>query len=161
MSGAGKPARYDPARMSASRLAAVQALYSMEITGDTPNQALDEFRTRPADGGGPDMVEPEGELLAMLVRGTSADGVLLDEMIGSSLSGDWTVERLESILRAILRVGAWELKSRASTPARVVISEYVDIARAFYAGTEPGLVNAVLDRMARVLRPGEFESSHG
>jgi N utilization substance protein B len=137
-------------------LAAVQALYSMEITGIAAAQALDEFRQRQAEEPRRGMAEPDGALVALLVQGATAEAALLDEMIGRALSKDWSVERLEAVLRAVLRAGAFEIKARAQTPARVAISEYVDVAHAFYAGSEPGLVNAVLDRVARALRPEEF-----
>jgi N utilization substance protein B len=144
-------------RRSAARLAAVQALYSMEITGVTAEQAINEFRQRQEDEPPTRLAAPDGELVTLLVRGATAEGELLDEMIGQSLSRDWTVDRLESVLRAILRAGAFELKARPQTPARVVITEFVDVAHAFYAGPEPKMVNAVLDKIARVLRADEFE----
>lgn len=144
-------------RRSAARLAAVQALYSMEITGVTAEQAIDEFRERQADDRPTKLAEPDGELVTLLVRGATAEGALLDEMIGNALARDWTVDRLESVLRAILRAGAFEMKARPQTPARVVITEFVDVAHAFYAGPEPKMVNAVLDKIARVLRAEEFE----
>ncbi len=152
--------RPDPARFSAARLAAVQALYSMEMTGATSVQALNEYMERTETGKDSDksMAKPDLELLAMLVHGSSAELPSLDEMIGGALSTDWTVDRIEAIMRAIFRVGIWEIKNRPNTPARVAISEYVDLARAFYSGTEPNLVNAVMDRMARILRPNEFDS---
>lgn len=142
-------------RRSAARLAAVQALYSMEITGVTAEQALTELHERAAAE--PDLAEPDATLVGLLVHGATAEGGALDELIGRSLSRDWTVDRLEAVLRAILRAGAFELKARPQTPARVAISEYVDVAHAFYAGPEPGLVNAVMDKLARLLRPAEFE----
>lgn len=144
-------------RRSAARLAAVQALYSMEITGVTAEQAMDEFRQRLGDEPQSKLAEPDAELVTILVRGATVEGELLDEMIGHALSRDWTVDRLEAVLRAILRAGAFEMKARPQTPARVIISEFVDVAHAFYAGPEPGLVNAVMDKVARVLRPEEFE----
>ncbi len=144
-------------RRSAARLAAVQALYSMEITGVTAEQAIDEFRQRQEDDEPSKLATPDGELVTLLVRGATAEGELLDEMIGHALSRDWTVDRLESVLRAILRAGAFEMKARPQTPARVVITEFVDVAHAFYAGPEPKMVNAVLDKIARVLRADEFE----
>ncbi len=149
------------ARRSAARLAAVQTLYSMDITGVTAAQALDEFRRRQDDEPPGGLAEPDGALVALLVQGATAEAALLDEMIGHSLSRDWTVDRLEAVLRAVMRAGAYEIKARPTTPARVAISEYVDVAHAFYAGSEPGLVNAVLDRIARVLRPEEFEPAPG
>lgn len=154
---APKTANPNAAKRSSARLAAVQALYSMEITGVTAAQALDEFRARQSAEPRGRIAEPNGELLTMLVVGTSAETEQLDEVIRRSLSRDWTVDRLESVLRAIMRAGAYEIQARPQTPARVAISEYVDVAHAFYAGPEPGLVNAVLDRVARELRPDEFK----
>lgn len=145
------------ARRSAARLAAVQALYSMEITGIGAVQALDEFRRRMENEPRGKMAEPDINLVALLVTGVSADCPDLDAQIALGLTRDWTVDRLEAVLRAILRAGAFELKSRPQTPARVAITEYVDVAHAFYAGPEPGLVNAVMDRMARNLRAAEFQ----
>ncbi len=144
-------------RRSAARLAAVQTLYSMEITGVTAEQAITEFHQREADEPESKLANPDGELMTLLVRGATAEGTLLDEMISNALSRDWTVDRLESVLRAILRAGSFELKARPQTPARVVITEFVDVAHAFYAGPEPKMVNAVLDKVARVLRAEEFE----
>ncbi|MBR9970593.1 transcription antitermination factor NusB [Magnetospirillum sulfuroxidans] len=144
-------------RRSAARLAAVQALYSMEITGVSAEQALDEFRQRLESEPRGKLADPDGDLVSLLVRGATAEGAELDRQIAAGLARDWTVDRLESVLRAILRAGAFELKSRPQTPARVAITEYVDVAHAFYSGPEPGLVNAVMDRMARNLRPAEFE----
>jgi len=144
-------------RRSAARLAAVQTLYSMEITGVTAEQAITEFHQREVDEPESKLANPDGELMTLLVRGATAEGEVLDEMIGNALSRDWTVDRLESVLRAILRAGAFEMKARPQTPARVVITEFVDVAHAFYAGPEPKMVNAVLDKVARVLRAEEFE----
>ena len=76
----------------------------------------------------------------------------IDRGLSSALSADWPLERLEVILRAILRVAVYELLARPDVPARVIISEYLDIAHAFFAGKEPGLVNGVLDRLARSIR---------
>lgn len=150
--------RYNPGatRRSAARLAAVQALYSMEITGVSVVEALDEFQERQDSEPRRGMAEPDGDLLAFLLHGVQADMQSLDDLIGQALSRDWTVDRLESVLRAILRAGAFEMKARPQTPVRVVISEYVDVAKAFYAASEPGLVNAVLDKIARQLRQDEL-----
>jgi N utilization substance protein B len=143
------------ARRSAARLAAVQTLYSMDITGIGAAQALAEFRLRqnePADG----MAPPDARLVAFLVEGATEREGDIDAVIAGSLSGDWSPDRLEAVVKAVLKAGAYEIMARPETPARVAISEYVDVARAFYDGPEPGMVNAVLDRVARALRPGEF-----
>lgn len=138
----------------------------MEITGVTAEQALDEFRQRLAaeaensDNDKP-LADPDGDMVALLVRGAHARSEELDGYIDQSLNRDWTVERLESVLRAILRCGAFELAYRPQTPIKVAISEYVDVAHAFYSGPEPGLVNAVMDKVARLTRSEDFQEKSG
>lgn len=144
------------ARRSAARLAAVQVLYQMEMTGVGVEEALQDAKDRHAAEPRGRMADPDNSLLNQTVRGAAAETAALDQLVGSALTGDWTVDRLESVLRAILRAGAWELGARLQTPARVCISEWVDVAHAFYSGPEPGLVNAVLDRLAQILRPEEI-----
>ncbi|MBY0431071.1 MAG: transcription antitermination factor NusB, partial [Rhodospirillales bacterium] len=107
------------------------------------------------------LLEPDSELFTTVVRGTLAFREDLDRMIANALSRDWTMERLEAVLRNILRAGAFELTQRREVPPKVAISEYVDVAHAFYAGAEPGLVNAVMDRIARVFRTDELEGGGG
>jgi len=152
---------------SAARLAAVQALYDAEITGANADSLLKDFIDHRIGGRALINNEDEGEtevdlasadpiLLAAVVRGALERAEQLDEVVANALTGDWHVERLESVLHAILRAGAFELTAMPETPARVVISEYVDVASAFYGGPEPGLVNAVLDRIARVVRAAEL-----
>lgn len=151
-------------RRSAARLAAVQALYQMEITGATPDQVVRNFLSHDVGGqnsvdGDDDaetLVEPDPDMLTQIVFGTALRQADMDGLIGPNLSGDWSVERLEALLRAVLRVGAWELTHRDDIPPKVTISEYVDVAHAFYAGPEPGLVNAVLDKIARKERAEEM-----
>ena len=82
-------------------------------------------------------------------------------MLAATLTDSWSVDRLDTILRCILEAGVFELLARERAPARVVITEYVDLAHAFYAGPEPGMVNGILDRLARKLRPGEFGIAEG
>ena len=140
---------------SAARLSAVQALYVMDLTGMPVDQVLDDFLHHEL-GGEPEAEErlavPDPLMFVDVVRGAALRSQDLDVMIGQALTGDWKVERLETILRAILRAGAFELADRPQVPMKVAISEYVDIAYAFYSGPEPGLVNAVLDRIGRVVR---------
>jgi N utilization substance protein B len=77
-------------------------------------------------------------------------------LIDAALSRGWPLKRIETVLRAVLRAGAYELACRADVPARVVIAEYIDVAAAFVDDEETGMVNAVLDQLAHQLRPGEF-----
>ncbi len=161
--------RHASRRRSAARLAAVQALYQVELTGAPVDTVLNDFTEH---GIGAKALVPRGEdddteveaplaeadalLFTAIVRGTVERLTDVDAMVGGALTGDWTVGRLEAVLRAILRAGAFELASRPEVPPKVAISEYMDVADAFYSGPEPGLVNAVLDRIARVVRAGEF-----
>jgi len=156
-------------RRGAARLAAVQALYQIELTGSAPDRVLREFVAHRIDaparaaGEAPDEAaadeavgETDRELFAAIVRGASERRAELDEMVGSSLAEGWSLERMDRVLRALLRAGAFELFARPETPARVAIAEYVGVANAFYEGREPGFVNGVLDKLARVLRPDEM-----
>jgi len=148
---------------TAARLAAVQALYQIEVSGASPANVVTEFlRHRLGqEGEGENFGAADDRLFADLVEGASARRDELDRYIIASLTPDWPLERLEIILRAILRAGAYELLARPEVPARVAISEYIDIAHAFFAGKEPGLINAVLDRLARVLRPEGMREEEG
>jgi transcription antitermination protein NusB len=143
---------------STARLAAVQALYQMEISGGDVEQVITEFAGHRLDEAvdGVNLVKPDRALFADLVRGATRSRRDLDDMIAAVLVEDWTVERLETLLACILRAGAHELADRPDVPARVVISEYVDLADAFYGDKETGLINGVLDRLARELRPDEL-----
>jgi N utilization substance protein B len=80
----------------------------------------------------------------------------IDVLIAEALPVDWPLARLDPVLRALLRAGGAELAMLDGPPTRVVINEYLDVAHGFFTGDEPGLANAVLDRLARVLRPAEF-----
>ncbi len=162
---------------STARLAAVQALYEIELT-DTPGETVlreflynrwdvacqslceetDEKRT------GPDtIVPPDGEMFNSLVRGVLDSSAELDTIIGEALAAEWHMERMEVVLKCILRAGCYELLARPDIPPHVVTCEYLDIAKAFYTGHEPGLVNAVLDTLAHRLRANEMtkESAKG
>ena len=150
---------------TASRLAAVQALYQIEMAGAPIESVITEFVLhrlgREIDA--PDMGDPDPKFFAGLVRGAGLRQSELDRVIAGALTPDWPLERLEAVLRAILRAGAYELLASPDVPAAVVISEYLDISHAFFSGKEPGLVNGVLDRLARTLRPGEAaeDARHG
>ncbi|VBB69264.1 Transcription termination protein NusB [invertebrate metagenome] len=154
---------------SAARLAAVQALYQIDMTGATPDSILKDVLERrianlplaeDVEGereGHVLIVEPDVSLLSVLICTAVTHEYDIDLMINRSLSSDWNPERLEIVVRCILRAGIGELLERLDIPVRVIISEYVDVAHAFYSGSEPGLVNAVLDRLGRHLRAREFD----
>src|SRR5919199_4783311 len=148
-----------PAERSAARLAAVQALYQMDVSGKGVIDAFAEFEAfwigREVEGVAfqPSDIEFFRNVLSGVVENQRA----IDKRIDAALASGWPLTRIEAVLRAILRAGAYELMFRKDVPARVVISEYVDVAHGFYAEDEPGLVNAVLDTLAREVRPGELE----
>jgi len=152
-------------KRTAARLAAVQALYQMELAGTAAESVVNEFmvhRLAPdAAHEPPDFGEADSAFFAELARGAAAERDTVDRTIVASLSPDWPLLRLEAVLRAILRVGAYELAHRRDVPPEIAINEYVDIAHAFFAGKEPGLVNGVLDKIARDLRSEEMGRSRG
>lgn len=146
-------------KRSAARLAAVQALYQIELTGALPAAVIEEFRghrlgVSPEDDG-PSAADES--YFSELVSGASARREEIDAAIIPLLAAGWTLVRLEAVTRAMLRAGGFELLARGDVPARVVIDEYMQIAHAFFSGKEPAFVNGVLDRLARRFRPDEID----
>lgn len=153
-------ANVDSAARHAARLAAVQAIYQMELTSLDAEAVIDEFvEHRFAETGL--TTRPDEDYFADVVRGVPHRQNEIDRAIAQCLSADWKFSRIDSILRAILRAGSYELIARADVPAKVVIDEYLDITHAFFQGDEPGFVNAALDRMARDKRAAEFGEHDG
>ncbi len=144
----------EPQRARDARILAVQAVYQKELTGGAADAVIKEFLQHRL--GDTTLASPgtarDHKLFADLVRSVSASASALDAAISGALSREQKSERLEVLLRSIMRCGAVELRDRPDVPVAVVINEYVDIAHAFYGGKEPGLVNAVLDRLAVRLR---------
>ena len=146
----------------AARLAAVQAMYQMELTGVDAEEVIAQFVEHrftqaieiPA---GP----PDADFFADIVRGVPVHQVEIDSAVARALASGWKLDRIDSILRAILRAAAYELIARSDVPAKVVIDQYLDVAHAFFEGDEPGFVNAVLDRLAREKRGPEFGEPPG
>jgi len=145
-------------RRGAARLAAVQALYQMDIAGTGLNDILAEFEShwigREVEGA--QYLPAEAAFFRDVVSGVVREQRKLDPLIDKALSQGWPLKRIEAIMRAVLRAGAYELEHRSDVPARVVVAEYVDVANAFVDRDETGMVNAVLDQIARQLRAGEF-----
>ena len=146
-------------RRSVARLAAVQALYQLEANSEAdPRSVVSEFvRHRfgqEIDGGR--LGEADPELFADIVCGVSDDRQYLDTEISAALTEDWPLARLDSVLRAILRAGAYELMHRRDVPPRVALSEYTAIAYAFFTGKEPGLANGVLNHLAHAFREDDL-----
>jgi N utilization substance protein B len=150
-------------RRRAARLAAVQALYQIDVTGAPAQAVLDEFHRHrlDRDNEGRALGEADRGLFAAVVRGTWSRREDIDGMLSAALVASWPLDRLDATLRAILRAGTYELLTQAEVPVRVVINEYVDLAHAFFGGKEPGMVNGILDRLARRLREHEMQGDHG
>ena len=144
----------DPKARRAARLAAVQALYQMELSGSGAEEVADEFIAHRFQEFS--HTQPDADFFSAIVTGVPGHQVEIDRAIAACLSEKWTMARIDSILRAILRCAGFELIARRDVPAKVVIDEYVAIAREFFSGDEPGFVNAALDTIARRKRAKEF-----
>ena len=138
----------------------MQAIYQMEQTSLEAEAVIDEFREHRFAETGLDTF-PDTEFFADLVRGVPNRQKEIDRAIARYLAADWKFARIDSILRAILRAGSYELIARADVPAKVVIDEYLDITHAFFQGDEAGFVNAALDKLAREKRQAEFGARDG
>lgn len=147
---AGKQAN----KRGAARLAAVQALYQMDVAGSGVLEIAAEYETfrlgKEVDG--TLYREADPQWFRAILSGVVENQKSVDPAIHDALTDDWPLSRLDSTLRAILRAGVYEIMKRDDVPLAVIVSEYVDIAKAFYGEDEPKLVNAVLDRVARRLR---------
>jgi N utilization substance protein B len=153
-----------PRPRTAARVAAVQALFQSEQVQTSAETVIDEFvRHRLGvlpgsdrgfeDGRAPDANVP---LFSRIVRTATLEQDRIDAMLSGALAADWPIEKLDPVLRAVLRAGAAELCMSDGPPAKVVINEYLDVAHGFFDGDEPRMANGVLDRLAHQLRPREF-----
>ena len=139
---------------SAARLAAVQALYQQEMEGTPTARLLHEFHDHRlgATIEGDTYAEAEISFFDDLVSGTLARRDEIDALIAERLAEGWSLDRLDKPMKAILRVGAYELIARPDVPTASAISEYVDVADAFYDQREKGFVNGLLDAIAKAAR---------
>jgi N utilization substance protein B len=139
---------------SAARLAAVQALYQLEMEKTPIPLLLTEFHNHRlgATIEGVEYAEAEIPFFDDVVSGVHARGDELDGMIAARLPGDWPLHRLDRPMRQILRAGTYEIAARIDVPTASVISEYVDVAKAFYGQKEAGFVNGILDAVAKDVR---------
>jgi N utilization substance protein B len=148
MNGQARQAR------SVARLAAVQALYQMEVSSAGAEAVIREFGEHRFDRDIEDMTlagADEG-FFADVVRGVVAHQREIDAAVARRLAQNWRLERIDATVRAILRAGAYELAHRADVPTEVVIDEYVELAKSFFEGPEPGFVNGALDGVAKDVR---------
>lgn len=143
---------------SAARLYAVQALYQMEVGGQTFDRVIREFEDHRFGEviDGAEFSEGDTTLFERLVQEAVNFQAKIDQMTDRALVAKWPIARIDSVLRALFRAAGAEL-IECDTPPKVVITEFVDVARAFFPeGQEPKFVNAVLDHMAREARPEAF-----
>lgn len=139
---------------AAARLAATQALYQHEMEGTPVTQLLHEFHQHRLGATIEDAeyAEAEVDFFDDVVKGASARREEIDTVIRGKLSAGWSLERLDRAMRAILRAGTYELMARADVPAAVVVTEYVDVAHAFFDKREAGFVNGLLDAVGKDVR---------
>lgn len=171
----GSPPELISAR-TAARLAAVQALYQMDVAGTDLNDVIEEFlsqRMTPGTGAGADDSGEEDahavaaasgadrQFFADILRGVLRRQREIDRLIDDQLATGWRLVRVDSILRAVLRAGVCELIERPDVPVRVVINEYINVAHFFFSEDEPRVVNGVLDKIARKVRTKDFQSKGG
>jgi len=142
---------------SVARLAAVQALYQMEVSSAGVEHVIREFTEHRFDRDveGETLAAADEDFFAELVRGVVAEQARVDQAVAKRLAEGWRLERLDATVRAILRAGAFELAHRPDVPTEVVIDEYVEVAKSFFEGVEPGFVNGALDGVARDVRPAQ------
>jgi N utilization substance protein B len=142
---------------SVSRLAAVQALYQMEVSGAGVDAVVREFSEHRFDRAvedteGAQLAQADETFFADLVKGVVSKQGVIDPAIVRRLASGWKLERLDATARAVLRAGAYELMNRPDVPTEVVIDEYVEIAKSFFEGPEAGFINGALDAIARDAR---------
>ena len=158
MAEAPKGADRKANRRGAARLAAVQALYQMDLAGTGMNDIFAEFEShwigREVEGS--QYLPAEAAFFREIVSGVVERQRFLDPTIDAALTKDWPLKRIEALMRAVLRAGLFELEQRHDIPARVIISEYVDVANAFVDREETGMINAVLHELARGARADEL-----
>ena len=146
-------------RKTLARLNAVQALYQLEHDSKTAQEVVKEFLLHRvgAELDGDQFKDSDKPLFEDIVLNTKARQEEIDKLIADRLEKDRKTERLEVVLLCLLRAATYEFLARIDAPAKVLIKEYIGIARTFFTGNEPALVNGVLDKIAKELRHGEFE----
>jgi len=154
MTGEGKHPVKPANQRGAARLAAVQALYQMDIAGSGVLEVVAEYEAHRLgqEVDGETYLKADASWFRSIVAGVVRDQTKIDPMIRGALQDDWSLSRMDSTVRAILRSGTFELIERKDVPIAVIVTEYVEIAQAFFTEDEPKLVNAVLDRIAKQVR---------
>lgn len=139
---------------SAARIGAVQALYQMDMVGTDLDDVVEEFvhHRFGQEIEGETFPEADEAHFEDVIRGVVREQRDIDISINDALAKGWTLARIDATMRAVLRAGVYELRRCKDIPIKVVINEYVDVANAFFEGDEPGVVNAVLDRLGATVR---------
>lgn len=152
--GEGKQPVKTANQRGAARLAAVQALYQMDMAGSGVLEVVAEYEAHRLgqEVDGDTYLKADASWFRSIVAGVVRDQTKIDPLIRQALQDDWSLSRMDSTVRAILRAGAFELIERKDVPIAVIVTEYVEIAQAFFPDDEPKLVNAVLDRIAKQVR---------
>lgn len=154
-----------------ARIAAVQALYQMEISGTDVGDVVKEFqklRFKPLrkkkqendelnDYANEDLSDADTSFFSELVYGVVRCQREIDPLIHEQLASGWRLVRVDAILRAILRAGSFEMLKMMTIPGRVIINEYINIAHAFFSEDEPRVINGILDKIGRMIRPDTFK----
>jgi N utilization substance protein B len=149
-------------RRSAARLAAVQALYQMDLANTELNDIVHEFTTYRfggEDDGEEQTARPDAVFFAEIVRGVVRRQREIDPVVDEQLAAGWRLARVDSTLRAILRAAMFELIDRSDVPVKVVINEYIEVAHAFFGEDEPRVVNGILHNLAERYRPGQLQKA--
>ena len=148
-------------KRGAARLAAVQALYQMEISGGSITEIVAEYEAMRIgkDVDGETYLDADLSWFRGIVGGVVAEQSALDPLIHNNLPSDWPLSRIDALLRSVLRCGAFELKNRLDVPVGVIIDEYMEVAKAFFETAEPKLVNAVLDAIGKEARTSSDEQA--
>lgn len=139
---------------SSARLAAVQALYQIEISKSAAKVVIAEF----IDHRLSEIIDDDQyskadrDFFTDIVIGVEERNAEIDDYISGALSAEWTLERIESVARAVLRAGTYEIIARPDVPTSVIINEYIDLTKAFFEDNKPGFVNGVLDKLSRKIR---------
>lgn len=147
----------NPKLRRVSRISAVQALYQMDVSGAPHKSVAKEFLDhRFGYSDEPGMVNADEPYFEDILNGVVANQDKIDAAISDRLTDKWPLRRLDATLRALLRAATYEIQSRPDVPALVIINEYMAIATDFFSGKEPGIVNGVLDKIAKHMRAAEF-----
>lgn len=147
----------NPKHRRAARVSIVQALYQMDVAQAPSKAVVREFQNhRFGYSDEPGMVQVDEPFFEDVVEGVVVSQEAIDKKISALLPEKWPLRRLDLTLRSLLRASSYEIMRRPDIPALVIINEYVSIASDFFDGKEPGMVNGILDKLAKEVRAAEF-----